>query len=45
MVKVAFCGKCGTELEMDSDGGYCSVCEEYFPLDIIDDWRDEEENY
>jgi uncharacterized Zn finger protein (UPF0148 family) len=37
------CPHCGDALEMDPDGGYCPSCEEYFSVETLQDYADEED--
>jgi len=37
------CPNCATELEMDPDGGYCPECDEYFPMDVLEEFLEENE--
>jgi transposase len=39
-MKVSNCPRCGHELELDPDGGWCSHCQEYW--DNVDLDADEE---
>lgn len=37
------CPKCGAPLDMDPEGGWCDKCQEYWPEDILEERRLEED--
>jgi len=42
---MTFCPKCGNPLENYSrlEGGFCPICEEWFPSDIVEERMEEED--
>lgn len=35
------CPRCGEEMRLDPDGGYCPICEEYWHMnDLIEVWKE-----
>lgn len=38
------CPRCGEDLELDPDGGWCNECGQYWDLTVLKDFQEEEDD-